>query len=490
MLNTQQPSIPAAQTGFQRWPRAFSDLPREHAFEPLRVAGRIPPELCGTLYWNGPGSFETFGARRPMWLDGDGAVTAVRIDGDRGRALGAAKMVQSRSYAAEQRAQRRLYSRWRLRAPRPFSEYFRGDTRNPGNTSVWALRGELYALCQAGLPIALDPDDLGTRGEHDFGGLVPRSLSAHASYCADRRAFYNFALHSGRTSSIELFEFRDDGTDRKLASIPIAGASFVHDFMVTSRYALFVVPPFRIEALPMLFNLRTLGESFRWRSEQATEVIVVPLDAPGALMRMELPACSVLHFANAFEEDGELIADAPVSHDAMRTWRWLSGLAQGERNLRPDNSLARLRIDLGARRCTWEPLSDTVEEQPRIAPHYENRRQRYVYMAAFTGDNTGITNALRKRDLSTGSATLIEFGSETYASEAAFVPRSNSRGEDDGYLLTMVYDGNSHTSYLAIVDAACLEQGPVATLHFDHHIMPPFHGTWVDARWSGPHPVE
>jgi carotenoid cleavage dioxygenase-like enzyme len=53
--------------------------------------------------------------------------------------------------------------------------------------------------------------------------------------------------------------------------------------------------------------------------------------------------------------------------------------------------------------------------------------------------------------------------------------------EDDGWLLALVYRGGTDSSYLAVLDAARLEDGPVARVHFDHEIPVTFHGNWLPA---------
>jgi len=75
------------------WLGGLQDLARDHAFEPLRVEGKLPAGLAGTLYRNGPGRFGIGGERYPHWFDGDGAVSAVHLEG--GRAIGAARLVRT-----------------------------------------------------------------------------------------------------------------------------------------------------------------------------------------------------------------------------------------------------------------------------------------------------------------------------------------------------------------------------------------------------------
>ena len=64
------PNTTAAGEFGTRWTPLFSDLPREHGFEPLEVEGRLPADLAGTLYRVGPGLFSSFGRRYGHLFDG------------------------------------------------------------------------------------------------------------------------------------------------------------------------------------------------------------------------------------------------------------------------------------------------------------------------------------------------------------------------------------------------------------------------------------
>jgi carotenoid cleavage dioxygenase-like enzyme len=55
---------------------------------------------------------------------------------------------------------------------------------------------------------------------------------------------------------------------------------------------------------------------------------------------------------------------------------------------------------------------------------------------------------------------------------------ASSQSEDDGVLLTMVYDAKVDRSHVAILDAERLADGPVARAWFDHAIPYGFHGVW------------
>ncbi len=109
------------------------NLPREHGFEPLRVEGKLPPSLRGTLYRNGPGQFEQFGRRYAHPFEGDGAVTAIRIAD--GRALGASRVTPTTGLVDERAAGKLLYGT-SVSWPRKVSNMLRGKHKNLANTSV------------------------------------------------------------------------------------------------------------------------------------------------------------------------------------------------------------------------------------------------------------------------------------------------------------------------------------------------------------------
>jgi all-trans-8'-apo-beta-carotenal 15,15'-oxygenase len=462
------------------WRRGFEDLAREHAFEPLRVEGRLPEDLCGTLYRNGPGRFGVGGERYRHWFDGDGAVTAVRIG--RGRASGGSRMVQTRGYREEQRAGRRLYGGYDSPMVRPFAEVFLGRTKNPGNTSIMIWDDRVFALCEIGLPIQLSDRDLSTLGETDLG-VVQRAFSAHPHRVPARRALYGFGLSLGRRTSVEVYELPDAGNPRTLARFSLDGLRMNHDFAVTERHAVFMFPPFYLSLANLLLFGKGPASGARWRPSCGTEVVVVPLDAPERLVRFHVDAFHMEHVVNAWEQGEELIVEHVDYPDVEGLEGFVRGLVHGEIRAPLRSRLRRVTIDPGRRTLRAEALSERPFELPRVSPHVEARRHRYAY---FVGGGDDLFDAVLKWDRERGGFEAWSPGPGGYPSEALFVPRDRASGEDDGYLLTMVFDAERARSHLAVLDARHLEDGPLARLHFDHAIPFGFHGAWSpDARGAG-----
>jgi carotenoid cleavage dioxygenase len=60
-----------------------------------------------------------------------------------------------------------------------------------------------------------------------------------------------------------------------------------------------------------------------------------------------------------------------------------------------------------------------------------------------------------------------------------FVPREGATDEDDGWVLSYVYDNATDRSDVVILDAQDFGGGPVATIELPVRVPFGFHGNWV-----------
>lgn len=74
---------------------------------------------------------------------------------------------------------------------------------------------------------------------------------------------------------------------------------------------------------------------------------------------------------------------------------------------------------------------------------------------------------------------LIEHFSACGARKSAH-RRQTGEGEDDGWLLSLVYDGAEHRSRLYVLDARDVEAEQLAIVHLPHHVPYGFHGTFSE----------
>lgn len=438
-------------------------LPREHGFEPLRVEGRLPAELRGTLLRNGPGQFEVFGRRVAHSFEADGLITAVRFDG--AAVFAACRFTASAGRTAEAAAGRMLYGT-ALSWPRRFANALRGRGKNTANTNVVTWQGRVLALMEAARPTELAlGDDVTTLGETDLG-VVGTAFSAHPHRVAARRATYNFGVEYGRVTRLALFELPDEGPARRLGAVDLGFAPMLHDFIATERHLVFFVSPAAVHVPRMLLQLGGFRDLFRWQPARGTEIVVVPIDDPARVVRFTVDAFHQWHFANAFERGGELVVDY-VRYPDFATFE---ALATGDSDAVLAGALHRAVIDPAARRFTSEAVSDREVEFPRIHPDREGGEHAVTWFAADGGQAV-----LGHR--ADGRHREFRFGEHEAVSEPVVVPRGGA--EDDAWILTLVYDHRGERSSVAVLDGQRLEDGPVARAWFDHHVPITFHGNWL-----------
>ncbi|ACY17942.1 carotenoid oxygenase family protein [Haliangium ochraceum] len=463
------------------WANAFRELTREHDFQPLRVEGVLPPDLEGSFYQNGPVLFSSHGYRYTHWFDGDGGVSAVRLQA--GRAHGAARVTATAGLIAEARAGKRLYGGYSSPQPGAVKRLL-GILKNTANTSMLVWNRRLFALMEAGLPTEIAPEDLRTLGERDLGAIT-HVFSAHPHWCARRNTYYGFGVRPGRQQQLDIFELTHTGVARPLCSVPLSEHTLIHDFAITGRYLVFFAPPFELRAWRMLAGEGGYADNLQWKPEYGTEIIVVPIDLPHAVQRFRVDPFFHWHVANGFDDGDDIVVDF-VRYDDFENNAFLADLPAGNDTRNLGSRLVRARISLANTRMRREERWSRSVEFPQIRQDYFGRPYRYCYLAAYEdgAPDSGLQNVLAKVDMHSGEVREYTCAPGRYLTEAVFVPRATGADagespEDDGYLLTMVYDANSHTSHLAVFDAGDIEAGPRARTHFDHHIPPRFHGAWM-----------
>jgi all-trans-8'-apo-beta-carotenal 15,15'-oxygenase len=440
----------------------------------LAVEGTIPDDLRGTLLRNGPGRFSQFGEAYNHWFDGDGVVTAVRITGD--GVTGVVRRVRTARLDHEEKRGRRQFGLYGTAAPSLLSRLGGGAARNPANTSVFAHGDRLYALCEAGLPVALNPATLASIGDDDIEQVIVERMSAHPHRVEARAASYGFGQRWGRESALDIYVFPDGGPASRLTTVPMSAYRPIHDFVATDEALVFFVPPVFVNQPRLLLGIGSFSENLDWRPELGTEVIIIPIARPDEVCRFRVDAFFQWHFANAFGDDDGLMVDF-IRYPDFSTNEFLRQIPHMRPTVPVGSEYVRAMIDVSGERVRFESLYREVCEFPAISPNYVGRPHRYVTMAADRG------KALRdwfgrliRLDLKNGNTVDYSLSEMQYPSEATIVPRGE--GELDAWVLSLVYDAVEDRSFVGIWDAAAPAAGTVGRIWLPGHIPYPFHGIW------------
>jgi carotenoid cleavage dioxygenase len=195
---------------------------------------------------------------------------------------------------------------------------------------------------------------------------------------------------------------------------------------------------------------------------------------------IDIDPCYVYHPANAYDDaDGNVVIDVVRYADMFAVEPYGPGSSTG-------TALERWTIDARARTVSTERLDDTSQEFPRVDDRLMGRPHRYAYAAEVAiGEHWSDPGALLKHDVVGGSTTRHEVGAGRHAAEPVFVPETSDAGEDDGWVLSVVYDEARGASDVIVVDATDFAAPPVATVHLRSRVPYGFHGSWISGASLG-----
>lgn len=472
----------------QDWQKGYRSLTQEQDYWIDELEGKIPPQLNGTLFRNGPGLLDINGQRLHHPFDGDGMICAFSfVDG---RAHFRNRFVRTKAFLEEQQAERILY-RGVFGTQKPggwLANAFDLRLKNIANTHVIYWGNKLLALWEAAEPHRLDPATLDTVGIDYLDGVLKpgNAFAAHpridpaCEMDGGAPCLVNFSIKAGLSSTITIYEFDPAGQLLRQHAHAVPGFAFMHDFVITPHYCIFFQAPMAFNPVPFILGLRGAGQCLRAQLNRPTQMIAIPRNGSDPVQIIPVEAGFVFHHANAFEQDGLLYVDS-VCYDS------LPAVDPGEdyqqvrfENLDPGR-LWRFQFDLKTGSVKRQLLESRCCEFPVIHPNYVGRPYRYAYLgAAHNPEGNAPLQGVIKLDLVSGERQLWSAAPRGFSGEPIFVPRSAdpAAAEDDGWLLLLSFNAALERSELVILDAQDLSE-PVARLRLKHHVPYGLHGSFT-----------
>lgn len=457
------------------WLLAFRSATSDTFAAPAQLSGRIPDGLTGTLYRNGPARHEIGGFRYHHWFDGDGMIQAWRIRPD--GIAHQARMIATRKYLAEQDAGRALYPGFATVPPDP-RPVTSPDLVNSGNISVLPHHGELYALWEAGSPWIIDRETLATEGLHRFSAETSGlPFSAHPRVEPDG-TLWNFGYVSA-AKKLVFWHIAPDGTLVRTGLVDCDPMGMPHDFMVTERHLVVLIPPLHFEP----DGAATFLDAHRWHPERPTRVLVVDKNDFSNHRFLELPAQWVFHYGNAWEDEAGIIRfDGARAPDPLAMIDSFRTVMRGENSPPSPSVHHQYRIDLQRGTVTEAPLLDPGidSEFPVIDPRVSGRRYSSLVVLTRRGSvEHPMLNEVSRFDLDHGRLDSYRYPQGVIPEEHLYVPAPGSAPETAGWVVGSALNyGNARTE-LNIFDAARLGDGPVATARLPYALPMGLHGKFV-----------
>ena len=455
------------------WKSAFATPKGDLPLTAVKVRGRFPDAVAGTLYRIGPAGHDLGGQRYHHWFDGDGMAHRFVIAGNevhhQGRYVATAKRV------AEARAGHRLTE--------GFGTVFQGtdevtspDSMNVANISMLHVGGELLALWEGGSATRLDPQTLETRGIKTWrADLAGVPFSAHPRVEPDGTV-WNFGV-SSNNGLLLLYEIAPDGVLRRADALPLVDLPMVHDFAVTDRHLVFLLPPLVYDIKRRMAGASVL-DSHVWRPELGMRALVIDKKDWKRQQVLALPAGFLFHIGNAWEEDapsGTVIhLDYVRSADATGLFANTRDVMRGVLAGGPSPRLTVVALNLGTGKATQVELP-VEAEFPRIDPRSVGLRHGRVIHATNPLGGLPMLSAIASTNVESGASQVFSYGRQAVVEEHVFVPD----GRGPGWVLGTVFDVGQKKTVLSCFAADALADGPVAQATLPYALPLGLHGTFV-----------
>lgn len=437
---------------------AFAPVYEERTSWFLPIEGSVPDELNGVFLRNGPNPPPVDYEGPYHWFVPDGMLHGVKLQG--GRAV----WYRNRWVRTEALADK-------LATCRPGGPEDVAYAPNTSNTSVVGHAGKVLSLAEYGLPYQVTPE-LETIGRYDFDGDLRAPMTAHPK--VDPVSGEMFLISFMPFPPYLRYHVIDPaGRLTRTEVIDVPAPTLMHDWAMTADHVLFFDLPVVFDADHFIAS----GFPYRWDEDHNARIGVMPKTGSSAQVRwFEIEPCYFVHSTNAYESGTTIVLEAPRYPTFMEPGK-TDILAQGVRS-----ELFRWTVDLADGSVAETPLDDHLVEFPRINEALTGREHRVSYAigGAYRGEVVSF-ESLVKHDGGSGSTSVLELGAGHVPSEAIFVPAAQGKAEDEGWLLSFVYDPARDASDLVIVDAGDFGSGPQAVVRLPARVPFGFHGTWLPA---------
>jgi len=404
----------------------------------LKVTGNIPQDLSGLFLRNGPNPLSVPNEETHHWFMGQGMIHGIRLDS--GNAL------------------------W-------YKNKAVDGNDSLANTSVISHAGKIYAIVEAGsYPVEID-QELNSLDTKPFYGNKNEGFTAHPKL--DPRTGELHAMcydYANKFNTIDYVVIDKNGLHKKTQTIPFESRSMLHECAITENYVL-------VLDLSVTFSLERLGGGyfpFSWNDKHQARIGLLDRnDESKEVNWFEIDSTYFFHTFNAHEDQNGNIVLLATAYDRLFDKDWNGPLTESPPNL------TRWILDIKSGKAQFTKLDERSIEFPRIHPDLVSKSNQFGYALASSDTKQPDFKEIIKYDFINDTSEVYKYGQGNFGAEPVFVAADGGVDEDEGYLLSLVYNLETDRSDLIILNAQELSLGPIATVHLPQRVPFGFHGDWI-----------
>jgi len=438
------------------------------------IEGEIPVDFSGAYIRNGPSQkYEPM--ERHHWFDGDGMLHGIYIKD--GKVSYRNRYIETKGYQYEDKTKK---SEWVGLMGNVLQNPSFERLKNTSNTDVIYHNNNLLSLWyMSGEPYRIDAKTLETLGVENFQGQLSTSISAH-SKVDENTGELIFFDYGNKFPYMMYGVVSADGKSVHSVPIELPGPRNPHDMWITENHSILM-------DLPLFNDLEALKKGrykVKFHRELPSRFGVIPrYGSSEDIQWFEAEPCYIYHSINAWEEGDEIVLiGCRVKEPQPPKNASASEIERMMQYLQMNAQLHYWRLNRITGEVKEGELCDMNTEFPVMNLNYLGRKSRYSYNAHIESALTLKFNGLVKYDTWTGGSTKYMFGPHQYGTEAAFAPKKNASCEDDGYVITYLYNEELDHSELIILDAKQFDIGPIARIALPQPVPMGFHATWISGE--------
>lgn len=465
----------------------------------LKPSGKLPKWLVGTYIRTGPGKFKINSQKNEgasHFFDGFAFFTSFNFEANN-KMTYYSSLAQTDQYKSSVAAgKNKLWGFAQAGEEEPEPHVSRdGQKVTTTNPAVNIVKiGDQYAgLGETHLPVTLDPETTKTTGFLDYDDTHIKTRksweSAHPKVDPDTGVFYGMHIKYELFSKYVVYKINPGSTTRQIIKeISVSRPSYMHDMSITNRYIVLIGYPLTVSPFTLKEGKYGFIGAHKWEPNKKTKIYVIDKNSGELVKETETEAFFAWHHFNAYE-------DASGNINVLLRWNKDArtailnpgdtyGLEKIIKKYDTEAYFARLEINVDSGVFTKHVLSRERFELATLPPHLTGKENRYLYALKFNYDQNKDAPQLKgvgvlKYDLKSNS--YKEWNLKNGAcSVPIFVPKPNGASEDDGVIITTVYDTQKNKSYLIVLDGVNLTE--IARAETPQIIPQGLHGIFIPKK--------
>lgn len=462
--NTHQQSASANQSGY------FDSLTKELSLDSLKIEGKLPSWLSGDFYFIGPALFELGQTRMKYWFNGLGMLHTFSIKGKKAsysnafcKGLFYNECIKNNAFNPSMTPNYKKPSFFSglsnaFATPKPYDN---------ANINVIQLGDELCAATETPHSIIFDQKTL--ESQHHFkykDSLQGHLATAQPLYDKDTKQWYNIMTELGKTSYYQIYTF-DEQTHKRhcVCKIPTKNPAYIRSFGLTDTYFILIETPCIIKPMDLAFGMSFL-DALSWNPKYGVTITLI--DKRTGVIKKTLKTRSFFMFnvINAFELNNDIIVDCITYNNPNVIGKTQVSYLRSNKVRNESSVYTRLHLDLIKENITCSAPYNNLIEMPTINPDYQSSKYCYCYAVTTPNAHT-FPGQIIKLDVQSGKAQTWD-EPNCFASKPIFIARPDGSNEDDGMLVSVVYNNKTSTSSLVAIDAQSMKK--VASIALPHHL--------------------